>query len=646
MGLAARPGEVAAGYQAHQHVGGVSLALDEDGHHLAGQAFVAVHLAPRHTRIEHLGVARPGRAGPHRRRRKCIDDVVALGRPGICVFTTGAVDGHNHAYRLHQARGVVLGRLFDRQQGQATTEQIGHRLAAGAEVISSEGRELLARYWGRYVAFLESPGGQLQVLRDPSGTLPCFILRHHGVTVVFSWLEDILSLLPLVPVPRVSVDGVAACMAFGDLSGRCCALEGVTQVLAGERVFLDGAGQRPGVLAWDAAEMARQPHDMGLADAMTALRGVVEGCVQAWASCYGSILLRLSGGVDSAILASCLAEGRAPSRVTGLNYHSVGSDSDERGFARLAATMAGMELIEYRRDATFRLDGLLDVARTPVPCDHVGRMASSVDAEIAAAVGAHAMFSGAGGDQLFFEVGQWWPAADYLRLRGLDAGFAAAALDAARLGKASVWRVMRLALADRFRRRPPALDQHRHFSLYSDAVRHQADRPAGFVHPIFVVPSALPIGKLMQVQQLAGLSAYYDPYTRERAPEFVAPLLSQPLIELCLRLPTFVLIFGGRGRGLARSAFAGAIPAAIAQRRSKGGMDEHVRAVLANNLGFARQMLLDGELVRLGLIDRVATEAALSDGSFGRGTHASEIHGCIAIETWLRRWPRVTRQAA
>jgi asparagine synthase (glutamine-hydrolysing) len=176
-------------------------------------------------------------------------------------------------------------------------------------------------------------------------------------------------------------------------------------------------------------------------------------------------------------------------------------------------------------------------------------------------------------------------------------------------------------------------------------VRHQAQQPAGFVHPVFLTPTTLPIGKLMQVQQLAGLSAYYDPLTRDKAPEFVAPLLSQPLIELCLRLPTFVLIHGGRGRGLARSAFEGAIPSDIARRRSKGGMDEHVRAVLAHNLDFARAMLLDGELVRLGLIDRAATEAALSAGS-ARKPHASEIHVCIAVEAWLRRWPRVTRQAA
>lgn len=571
---------------------------------------------------------------------------VALKRPRLCVFATGSAAGVNQAYRLHDERGVVLGRLFHREEGGVTTERIADLIAASEEITTSGGRQLLKHYWGRYVAFFERPDGDLQVLRDPSGALPCFILRRQGVSIVFSWLEDVLELLPQIPAPQVDRDGAAAYMAFGDLTGRRCALDGVTQVLAGERVALGHAGQRPGEFVWSAAELARAPHDMTVVDTMTTLRDTIGTCARVWAGCYDSILLRLSGGVDSSILASCLAEGRTPSRITCLNYHSVGSDSDERDFARLAANMARRELIEYERDSTFRLERLLHAARTPAPYNHLGRIASSSDAEIARVVGASAMFTGAGGDQLFFEVRQWWPAADYLRVRGLDTGFPAAALDAARLGKVSVWKAMRLAIADRFRRLPPALDHHRHFHLFSDAVGQQAQHPAGFIHPIFVTPSALPIGKLMQVQQLAHPNGYYDPLAREAAPELVTPLLSQPLIELCLRTPSFLLTHGGRGRGLVRSALEDAIPIAIAHRRSKGGMEAHVKALLASNLGFVREILLDGELVRLGLIDRAATELALSGGGVGPKSHASEIHLCVGVEAWLRRWAPGTRHAA
>ena len=256
------------------------------------------------------------------------------------------------------------------------------------------------------------------------------------------------------------------------------------------------------------------------------------------------------------------------------------------------------------------------------------------------------MFTGSGGDQLFFEVRQWWPAADHLRLRGLDAAFPAAALDAARLGRVSVWKAMRLAVGDRLRKRPPVSDLHTHRVLITDRVRQQSGCPAGFMHPVFVLPTTLPIGKLSQVQQLAYPAGYYDPFSREKAPELVHPLLSQPLIELCLGLPTFLLTAGGRGRALARKAFEGEIPTQIARRRSKGGMEEHVKAVLARNLDFGRQLLLDGELIRLGLIDRSAVEAALSDRQPDKRTPVGEIHFCIGIEAWLQRWSRQRCQPA
>lgn len=562
-----------------------------------------------------------------------------LQHPRLTVFLTGAADGVNQAYLLHRQKGVVVGRLFDREQVLASSAHMARQLSATGDVAASGGRALIERYWGRYVAFFEDDDKTLHVLRDPSGALPCFHLDHGGVTVIASWLDDVLELLPHIPVPAVSRHGLAAHMAFGDLTGRQTALEGVTQVLAGERVALNAPCGPKGHLLWNASDVASDPVEPNTTVALATLRETVVTCSQAWASCYDPILLRLSGGVDSSILVSCLAEGRTPSRITCLNYHSVGARSDERTFARLAAARARRELIECERVTGFSLQQVFDVARTPAPHHYIGRTSSATDAEFADTVGAKAIFTGIGGDQLFFERRQWWPAADYLRVRGPDTGLPAAALDAARLGRISVWRTLQLALADRFRKRPPPLDLHTHRILLTGQVRQQAEHPGDFVHPVFTTPSRLPIGKLMQVQQMAYAPGYYDPFARERAPEQVNPLLSQPLIELCLRLPTYLLTLGGRGRGLVRKAFADELPVEIATRRSKGSMEEHTEDLLRTNSDFVRQILLDGELVRRGMIDRAATEAALSPHAAAPGWElVAELHFCLAAEAWLRRW--------
>jgi len=368
----------------------------------------------------------------------------------------------------------------------------------------------------------------------------------------------------------------------------------------------------------------------------------VVSCARSWASCYDALLLRLSGGVDSAILLGSLCPGLPPARVTCLNYHSPGSDSDERGFARLAAQRAGTALVERERDIEFRLHDVLNVARTPTPGTYVGRMGTGrMDAEVAAAQGAHAMFTGGGGDQLFFEFRCAWPAADYLKLRGFDRGFFGAALDAARLGRVSFWQALRNAVADRSFRANPVDGAGQYLALARrDALVSATRQAQRFIHPGLLPdagPTALSIGKFHQVEALACPLDYYDPYMPEAAPELVNPLLSQPLVELCLQTPTYVLTHGGRGRALARQAFANDIPAEIAARRSKGGMEEHVTTVLHRNLAFAQGLLLDGHLVRQGLLDRDRVEAALSGRPSAADAYVSEIHNCIAVEAWLQR---------
>jgi asparagine synthase (glutamine-hydrolysing) len=563
----------------------------------------------------------------------------ALLRPGLHVYTAGARQGVNGAYVLPCDRGVVLGKLFRRHElGQAVAGDVQLSTEDADQILRTDGHALVRDYWGRYVAFLPAPSGGTQMLRDPCGTLPCWRMQHAGVGIGFSWLEDVLQALPDIPLPSVDWDGLGACILLGHLGGRDTALKGIHQVPPGESTPLVPGIGAPALL-WNAVDIARDGARKELADAMSQLRRTTRACVQAWADCYDPILLRLSGGVDSAIVLSCLDRNGEEARVTCLNYHSPGSDSDERSYARLAAGRAGRPLLERQRDPDFRLEQVLDVARMPMPGSYIGRMGTSrMDAEVAAALGAAAMFTGGGGDQLFFELRCTWTAADYLRTRGLDRGFLSAALDAARLGRVSVWQAIRQAAIDSLHPTDPCDGSGRHLMLARPQALAPTWQRARFVHPALHATHRLPIGKLHQVHDLSCAFDYYDPYQRQAAPELVNPLLSQPLVELCLALPTFVLTRGGRGRALARRAVAGDIPAEIAGRRSKGGMDEHIAAVLQRNLSFARSLLLDGELLRRGLLDRGRLEATLSGRISPQAAHVGEVHNCIAIEAWLQRW--------
>jgi len=554
------------------------------------------------------------------------------------VWVAGCSPGANQIYEMPSGRGVVLGRLFRRHEAPGvTTRDLVISIHEDAQVIESDGRTLVERFWGRWIAFLPSRTGEGRVLRDPSGALPCYRMESDGLTIVFSWLQDVLDLIRRPPPPP-NWDAIAATLVYRRLGARETALEGVTQILAGELAGMAAAGPTPRAL-WSAAEAARAPIELGLPEAARLLRETTTDCVRAWMSCYDDLVLRLSGGVDSAILLGCLFVEPPTANVCCLNYFSPGAESDERVYARLAASKAGCKLVERNRDSAFHLSELPAPGRTPVPGSYLGRMGSDrMDAEITRAEGAPVLFTGAGGDQLFQEVRSTWPAADYLQLHGPDLGFPRAVLDSARLGRVSFWRALRLAVRDRLARHDPLEGIGQYITLMPrDVVAGVLHQPGRFVHPGLLAASDLPIGKLFHLSALICPFDYYNPYGPETSPELVHPLMSQPLQELCLKLPTYVLTHGGRGRALARQAFADRLPPEIATRRSKGCTTDHVADVLQRSLNLARDLLLEGQLVRRGLLDRQRVEVALSGRPCADQTDVPETHSCIGVEAWLRQ---------
>jgi asparagine synthase (glutamine-hydrolysing) len=560
--------------------------------------------------------------------------------PGLRVFTIGSRAGVNESYPLPRSSGVVLGHLFRRRDSWTPSRQVDLSASEGEWILQTEGRALVDDYWGRYVAVFRPRGTGAFVLRDPSATLPCFQKEIEGVAVLFSWLEDLIAFASHSLALRVNWAAIAAFIALRSLGGRETALEGLSHVLPGRLTPLGETDTSP-ITFWSATTIAGNPVEPEPCVAAAQLRQEAIDCVHAWASLYDAMVLRLSGGVDSAILLGSLPSRPTTSPITCLNYYSSGPDGDERGYARLAAARAGLELIERERDVGVRLEDVVAVSRMPVPEIYVGRMGADViDAEVASAHRARAMFTGGGGDQLFFQLRCSWPAADYLSRHGPDRHFIRVAVEAARLGNVSLWQSMWRAFADQRHRHDPVNDLGGTLTLaHRDAIAAvQIER---YMHPELSGDCGLPIGKFQHMQMLLHPAGYYDPYMREAAPEMVNPLVSQPLVELCLRLPTWLLTHGGKGRGLARRAFAADIPREIATRQSKGGMGSYVTTVFRRNQSFARDLLLDGLLVRHGLLDKQRLEVVLAGRLSSLGGNVGEIHHCIAIEAWLRQFINV-----
>lgn len=565
---------------------------------------------------------------------------VALRKKGLFVGYAGVRVGSSEPHCLAGGGGVVLGKLFERRgNSQSVPAPLDLDDSRTRPILESHGRKLVDSYWGRYVAFLhDEASGTSWVLRDPSGGLPCVTIRFGGVRLFFSAMREIQH-LGLGPFD-VNWGYLAASICMMKGPTHATGLREVSQVLGGECVELRDDHARS-TFYWDPLQIASSNIIENPLEATYAMRDCVMDAVRTWASCYSSITLSLSGGLDSSILYSALRDTPEKSKLTCFHFYPVGPDLDERRFARSVARSGGSELLERPRDSTLSLRPLLDCEASHEPSSYLYYLENSrLDAEIAAAHNATAAFTGWGGDQLFYQNYAFLAAADYLHYRWLDTQFLRVAFDSARMDRVSVWHVLREAFAERVQQRRWSFRDQ--VAEYMPLVRREVIEAvyssADYVHPLLNDPRDTPSGKLWHAFQVMSPWEFYDPFGFEDDPERVSPLYSQPVLELCLRIPVHILTYGGWDRAIARRAFYDELPREVANRRNKGGIERHVYKIFEHNIGFMHELLLDGALVQEGLVDRKKLTLALSGKASKLRPGLVELLDFMGTEAWLRHW--------
>src|SRR5690606_14146307 len=132
------------------------------------------------------------------------------------------------------------------------------------------------------------------------------------------------------------------------------------------------------------------------------------------------------------------------------------------------------------------------------------------------------------------------------------------------------------------------------------------------LHPWLEQATGLPPGKADQLSAMLMLYNYYAVGVDGTRFEQRMPFLSQPIMELCLRLPTYMFMRGGTDRALERAAFSDIVPSRIFERTAKGYVDHHLLSVTRRNIDFLREFVLDGEIVQQDWIDREEVERILT----------------------------------
>ena len=589
-----------------------------------------------------------------------------MSAPGLLVLSSQNSSLEGGCRALSDGCGVVLGHLFRKSlDGSPSDAPQTLTPVESGKIVGSEGLHLMTHFWGRYLAVIRHPdNGCVLVIRDPSGTLPCFVTSHRNTYLVFSDIQDYVGM----GLARCSLDWELLNLVAAGMSRRQdgnTALVGIQELRAGECLRLAGstATRR---FCWNPVNFARENPIESFDEAAKALRDTVRSCVQTWASLFSHIVLSLSGGLDSSIVLSALVGTRRRPTLTALNLYTQTREGDERSLARKAADHMRVPLVQRQLDSnTAALGELGQIALSPFPdlgCT-TELLTGPIEKALAEQVGAEALFSGVGGDGIFLQTGARWSTADYIRTRGIRWSLLRVAHDGARMTSESMWTLLWWGIALRWRETmgPEAAgfgtspgpgiafagssqrSRELPFSFLSaDVIEHAISRSRETSRLPYPEADGLPPGKQWHIRASCFPGYYYRPFASLDRPQGIFPLVSQPIHELCLRIPLYVMFRGGLDRAVARAAFAADVPREIIYRTFKGQSNQVNRDMLDTNLAFVREYLLEGTLAGQKLIDVRKLERFLAGERPGG---MAEIMGCnqimarlLPVEAFARRW--------
>lgn len=584
-------------------------------------------------------------AGTIRRRINSSDHPAApdIDRPGLLFLDLTHPGQREDLLSLEgndgQAEGLVFGTLFETVSGRQSHHPVQAFSRHTSEaILSSCGKALMHTHWGRYLAIVKTLDGS-HILLDPTGALPCYYTVQKGVLLLFSHLE-LCHFLDLSRF-RVNSEFVKMQLTYDRFLNGQTGLSGVHELLGGQCLTYDRSGIRISA-PWSPERIAHRPLDIPDRDAAQRLRETTDNVVGSWATRYDHVAVSLSGGLDSSIVLDCLARSDATAAKSAFHYLLASEDADELHFAKLAARSAGCPL-DILNTSPAALPVLRDYPPTVRPYREF----------LAPRTGGHfddreqppraAIFTGQGGDHLFLATRDTARFADFLMQHGLSGEAGQMLLQTARLSGKSVFAVVRETVPQLLSRRYRGATER---GIQGRRTALSGDDGAGAAIIASLPDWARQPGRLppAKFQQVSSLLHMVQSRSHLPAPpqSIINPLISQPLIELCLRLPACQLTLEGHSRGLVRQAFADRLPAAISQRVTKGSASRFYTSQIAAVHDFAGPLLRNGELVSRGWVSPVAVDQMLGRSTFRTTRSGSMLLVYCGIESWLRTWSGIS----
>lgn len=533
--------------------------------------------------------------------------------------------GRPSARHLVPDRGgsIFWGPLFDRRSS-------AFDVRPGDSELHAQPARFLTQFWGSYVAF-RSQEDVVEVFRDPSGAMPCYFSSVDGIHILTSsprYLTD-----QGLVIPSLDWTIVAQALAFRDLRPASTALRGISELLPGMRLMIRADKVDPECIwsPWTFASFEREVADF--AQAAKSIREAVCQVGASWGRAIARPIVELSGGLDSSIVTAALSNGGATPLCA--TFIPIAGDSDERDYARSVTAHLGLRLAELELDLA-----AVDVTRSDaadLPRPSARAFAQALDRplqRLAREHGADMFFSGGGGDHIFCHLQSSLPVVDLLRRQGAGRHIVRKAMDVAEVADITFWEAIRSAVG-RSVERQRLLPTPRMNQFLAEGAKANLPWPSG--NPWLAAPEGVLPGKRRHVWALVSALNHLEGFGRQHCAAINSPLLAQPVVEACLRVPTWLWFENGHNRAAAREAFRPLLPPVVTERKTKAAFDSLGAKVIRDNVPALRDMLCNGLLAREGLVVPEAIDRSLTR-DIANGEAVADLLAIADVEAWVRAW--------
>lgn len=475
-------------------------------------------------------------------------------------------------------------------------------------------------------------GPQTSITRARSGMMPCLFIRQEDFIAVASDLSCLVDARLIAPKPDPEV--VADHLMFPGNSGRATAVSGVFELFPGETLIFNGRDHK---ILQDWVPMDSMAHPIDDLDAgASGVRDSIESVFEQLSSRIGNVLVTTSGGLDSSIVGALCAKHFQKVRfVTFFTRDPLG---DERAYARCLAEHCGVELIEidisdHRNDARITAGGHLARPSTRAS----GRSKSDILLELAAKCRADAIFNGFGGDNVFCFMQSSTPLLDRLYSGFKPTGLRDTTRDLMQMTGCSAPRLLSHAAS--------ALARHvQSGGLYNWTTQTRflgvetasLKRPK-YPHPWLEETRSWNLSHLSRTAMLTRAHPAIDRFTRGSGCPNISPLLSGPVLDTCLAIPSWHWCHGGINRAVARMAFAAILPAAILSRVEKGSPVAAYARTYSDNRADLIDFLADGFLADAQIVNSNQIAKFLRSSDPMRNTDFLRILELADTESWCRQ---------